>query len=72
MTRKITRFLTRKYLNLEKNYFWEISMHKEIGVIKRLCRNAMENFTTKKPDDYIIATEKAIVLKHLLMKPVDK
>ena len=30
---------------------------KRLGACERLCGNAMENFTTKKPDDYVISTD---------------
>ena len=57
VTRKITMFLA-KYLKDKKGVLRLGNIYsKRDWVMQKICWNAMENITTKKPDDYIISTD---------------
>ena len=59
VTKKIIRGLVRiKYGYDKKLYLGNLDAKKRLGSCERLRRSYVENFTTKKPEDYVIATGK--------------
>ena len=41
-------------------------MQKEIGDMQKITQKCMENFTTKKPDDFVVATGKAFSVRQFV------
>jgi len=67
VTRKITRFLTRRYFNLEKKLFLgNIYAKRDWGHAKDYVEMQWEILQQKKPDDYIIATGKSYSVKQFI------
>ena len=67
VTRKITRFLTRKFYNLEKKlYLGNIYAKRDWGHAKDYVEMQWKILQQKKPDDYIIATGKSYSVKDFI------
>ena len=67
VTRKITRFLTRRYFNLEKKLFLgNIYAKRDWGHAKDYVEMQWEILQQQKPDDYIIATGKSYSVKQFI------
>jgi len=67
VTRKITRFLTRRYLNLEKKLFLgNIYAKRDWGHAEDYVEMQWKILQQKKPDDYIIATGKSYSVKEFV------
>ena len=67
VTRKITRFLTRRYFNLEKKLFLgNIHAKRDWGHAEDYVEMQWKILQQKKPDDYIIATGKSYSVKEFV------
>ena len=67
VTRKITRFLTRRYFNLEKKLFLgNIYAKRDWGHAEDYVEMQWKILQQKKPDDYIIATGKSYSVKEFV------
>ena len=67
VTRKITRFLARKYYGLEKNlYLGNIYAKRDWGHAKDYVEMQWKILQQKKPDDFIIATGKSYSVKEFI------
>ena len=67
VTRKITRFLARKYYGLEKVlYLGNIHAKRDWGHAKDYVEMQWKILQQKKPDDYIIATGKSYSVKEFI------
>ena len=67
VTRKITRFLTRKYYGLEKVlYLGNIYAKRDWGHAKDYVEMQWKILQQKKPDDFIIATGKSYSVKEFI------
>ena len=45
---------------------WQLIFQKRLGTCKRLCKGNVVNATTKKPDDYVVATGKQYSVKYFI------
>ena len=67
VTRKITRFLTRKFFGLEKKlYLGNIYAKRDWGHAKDYVEMQWKILQQKEPDDYIIATGKSYSVKEFI------